>query len=70
MIKSEEELKEKVIEIELRGGEEPTDEERVPADQYEGDQDITDTTPAEAMKEADQGEKIIEKLRHRGDNNV
>ena len=67
MIKSEEELKEKVIERELRGGEEPTDEERVPADQYEGDQDITDTTPAEAMNEADKGKGIIEKIRRYGE---
>lgn len=64
MTKSKEELEEKVIDRELRGGEEPTDDERVPADQYEGDQDTADTTPAEAMEEADQGKNIIEKMRH------
>jgi len=67
MIKSEEKLNEKVIERELRGGEDSTDEERVPADPYEGDQDTADTTPAEAMREADKGKRIIEEIRHHGD---
>ena len=62
MTKSQEE---KVIDRELRGGEDTTGEERVPEDpNYEGDADPADTTPAEAMEEADKGEKIIEKMRH------
>lgn len=64
MTKTKEELEEKVIDRELRGGEEPTDNERLVGTQDESDQDPSDTTPEEAMNEADQGKGIIEKMRH------
>lgn len=69
MTKSNEQLKEKEIDRELRGEEgEPTEERVVGTQDTGNDPDTADMTSEEAMEEADMGEKIIEAERRRQQN--
>ncbi len=60
---NEDEIKEDVEEKE-----ESLDEERIIAPQDEDDQDIDDTTPAEAEELANEGEEILDEERKRSEN--
>ena len=56
-------LDEDTIKEDVNNEAEDLNEERLVGPQDEGDDDPTDTTPAEAEEQADEGEEILKKLR-------